>query len=161
MSAHVKTKAHVTSSDHGAHAMVERVKKLGEGVELRVGVLEGDADHGEGLTVGELAAIHEFGAPEANIPPRSFIRAWYDEELEQNKAAFREVMRQALTEGGFEGRAERAFARLGALFVARIQARIIEGIDPELKKATIDAKGSSTPLIDTGVLKSSITFEVD
>jgi hypothetical protein len=53
-----------------------------------------------------------------------------------------------------------ALDRLGAKFVGDIQRRIKAHIPPPLQQSTIDRKGSSTPLIDTGVLWSSITHEV-
>lgn len=143
----------VESKDHGANALVKAMQEA-QGVTLKVGVLEGGESHGT-LSVGEVAAFHEFGT--ATIPERSFIRAWYDESLERNKQAFRAVMK-SVTRG--EITTAQAFGQLGALFVADIQKRIVEHIPPPLADSTIKAKGSSTPLVDTGQLKASITYEV-
>jgi len=146
---------HVESRDHGAKAVLDAARRLGAGgVVLRVGVLEGDADHG-GVTVGEVAAFHEFGT--ATIPQRSFIRAWYDENLEANKTIWRAVMARAMRG---EITREQGLNQLGALFVGQIQKRIADGIPPELAESTIRQKGSSVPLIDTGQLRSSITYQV-
>lgn len=143
----------VYSKDHGADALVKVMKSI-EQTTLRVGVIEGDAAHGQ-TTVGEVATYQEFGTE--NIPARSFIRAWYDENVTQNRLAMRAVLRQ-VTMGKIT--LPQAFGQLGSLFVAQIQKRIVAGIPPELKESTIRAKGSSVPLVDTGQLKASITYEV-
>jgi hypothetical protein len=144
----------VRSVDHGANALIKAMKAI-QGTTLRVGVLQGDASHGE-TTVGDIAEYQEFGTED--IPARSFIRAWYDESLTKNRAAMRVVLRQ-VTRGTIT--IQQAFGQLGSLFVAEIQKRIVERIPPPLKDSTVKAKGSDVPLIDTGQLRASITFEVD
>jgi hypothetical protein len=49
---------------------------------------------------------------------------------------------------------------LGQRAVGQIQERIASGIAPANAPSTVAKKGSSTPLIDTGVLRSSITYQV-
>ena len=146
--------ASVESHDHGAAALVKAFKSM-RGLVLRVGILQGDDSHG-GATVGEIAEFHEFGTE--TIPQRSFIRAWYDENFERNRALFK-IMMARVTRGQLTQ--EQAFHQLGSLFVAQIQQRIVDGIPSPLADSTIKAKGSSTPLIDTGQLKASITYEVE
>jgi hypothetical protein len=146
--------AHVESKDHGADALVKALRSV-KGAELRVGILDkGDDDHA-GLTVAELAAIHEFGL---GVPERSFIRGWYDENIDQ----IRELIKKQLARVARGEVSEvNAWKQLGALFVAQIQKRIVERIPPPLAESTIKAKGSDVPLVDTGQLKSSITFKVE
>ena len=145
----------VESRDRGANALLRTLKSIAP-LTLNVGILEkGGDDHGNGLTVADVATFHEFGT--ATIPERSFIRAWYDESFTANKAAMRAVL-AGVTRGQYTLR--QAFEQLGSLFVAQIQARIVAHIPPPLAESTIKAKGSSTPLIDTGQLKSSITYQV-
>lgn len=128
-------------------------------VQIRAGILEregGETHDKSGLTIVELGTIHEFGAPEANIPERSFIRAWFDESQKEI---------QAMMVGRFQiamaGKAtwEQVANQAAAWCAGSIQKRISKGIEPPLKQATIDRKGSSKPLIDTGVLRSSISAE--
>src|SRR5262245_28854958 len=68
----------ITDRDKGAAKMLARL--LAEGA-LSVGVLEGEGskehEEGGGLTVGEVAEIHEFGLGSA--PRRSFLAGWVDE----------------------------------------------------------------------------------
>ena len=69
---------------HDESNVKEFLKMLGElqSSSIEIGILGedkgGDKHEGSDITVLEIATIHEFGAPKANIPSRSFIRAGYD-----------------------------------------------------------------------------------
>lgn len=135
---------------------------------VRVGVLQskGGSDtaaDGE-TTLAELAAIHEFGAPRAGIPSRSFLRRTFTDE--QGRDALSkfltrigtQVVRDTIEIG-------EALEQLGAWGVAQVKRRIKANIPPPLKPATIKAKTvggkkGETPLIDTGQLINAITWEV-
>lgn len=131
-------------------------------VHVLAGVLqrEGEAEHpdADGLTVAMLAAIHEFGVPEIGIPERSFIRAWFDE----NQAQILKILRTqfALASVGTITNTQAA-QRVAIWAQASIVQRIRAHIPPPLKQATIDRKGSSTPLIASGVLVSAITARAE
>lgn len=141
--------------DHGAKALVRRMAAAKDLV-LRVGILRAEEPRRDGvLTIGEVAAFHEFGT--RTIPARSFIRGWYDAMIDQNRATLKKLQVR-VAEGKLDQR--RVFDQLGALFVGQIQKRISDGIPPPLAASTVRQKGSSTPLVDTGQLRSSITFEV-
>lgn len=150
----------IKSRDKGYHALTKRIYGMGK-VHLKVGVFSTDpkknhkGDISGSVTVLMVAEWMEFGT--ATIPARSFIRAWFDENEAANKiliaSALRAVARGAITK-------QAAMERLGLKFVGGIQARMAAGIPPPLADSTIKRKGSSTPLIDTGQLRSSITFLV-
>ena len=53
-----------------------------------------------------------------------------------------------------------ALQRIGLWAQSEIQQRISDGIPPQNAPYTINKKGSSTPLVDTGQLRSSISFKV-
>lgn len=149
----------ITTKDRGKKQFFKNVETL-ETMRLKVGVvgIKAAQKHGDtGLTNAELAAIHEFGVPEKNIPERSFIRAGIDENVADLKkvAAFgvKAVASGALSE-------RQALGRLGLVSVAGIQKKFTDGTLEPNKPATIKAKKSSTPLIDTGQLRQSIGFEV-
>lgn len=134
------------------------------GAHVKVGVLASKGGNarveGADITKIELAAIHEFGSPAANIPERSFIRATleiYRAELVafQSKLA-KAIVLQRITPA-------QALKMLGEWAVAKIRARITEGdgIPPPLKPRTIARKGSSRPLVDTTRnLLGAISYEV-
>lgn len=50
--------------------------------------------------------------------------------------------------------------RVGLWAQGSIQQRISDGIPPPNAESTIRRKGSSTPLIDTGQLRTSIKYRV-
>ncbi len=109
-----------------------------------------------GETVADIATIHEFGAP--GIPQRSFLRAWFDENRQKTQEATKRMAQSVL-----KGKRTRADAVniLAQSFVAQIQRRIALGIPPPNSPRTIALKGSSKPLIDTGQLRTSITYAID
>lgn len=126
-------------------------------VEITVGVHSDDANHthgsGEGLTIGDIASIHEFGAPAANIPARSFIRGWFDERQEFIAKTLRTQF-QAVVEG--KRPVEQAAERVALAFEGDVKQRILENIPPPLAPATIKRKGSSLALVDRGQLRAAI-----
>jgi hypothetical protein len=147
---------HVTDKDHGAKKLIDRLKFRGK---VDVGILTGNAPYEgtgeEGATILDVATWNELGI---GRPERSFIRAWFDLHLAENKHELHEAL-EAVARGSLEPR--QALELLGQKFVGAIQARISEGIPPENAPSTIAAKGSSKPLIDTGQLRSSVSYKVD
>lgn len=130
----------------GLKGLQEKMKKLGE-LEIRVGVL-GDSEHeGSELTNAELAAIHEFGAPRANIPERAHIRGTFDAKQSEWQALTAKLLKGVLVD---RFTPEQALGILGERAVADMRAFVRAGVPPPLKPATIRRKGSSTPLIDSG-----------
>ncbi len=153
----------VTYNDRVWREMRRALKKIGEGT-IRVGVLAskgGNAPHDAsgGISLIELAAIHEFGAPAAGIPERSFIRKTFKLRQRQLTRAIAKLANLAML-----GRMppEKALEILGAWSAGQVRDRILsgEGIPPPLKPETVRRKGSSRPLVDTGRLLQAITYEV-
>lgn len=141
-------------------------KKLPEGAHVQVGVIgaAGAATTEGGITMIELAAIHEFGSPKAGIPERSFIRSTFDrpEVLEQLQVMAKGYARAVVAD---KMTWEVALGRLGAWAAAQIKGtikrKLTTGPNPqENAPSTIARKGSSTPLIDTGRLINAITWLV-
>lgn len=156
--------ASISDKDHGFKALVERVGSLSK-ASVKVGVLDdrgGEAKRArgespvKGLTVLEVAKVHEFGTD--TIPARSFIRGTVDEQESAIRADQHKIAVQYLS-----GRVDlrKGLDLLGARVAAKIQQRIARGINPPLDARTIARKGSSKPLVDTGQLRSSITWEVE
>lgn len=153
----------IVDVDHGYDALMKASATWGD-KSIRVGVLERDGgeSHGNGATVLDVATWNEFGVKnekgEWKIPPRSFIRAFGDEERDEAvkilKKLYALVVMGRLSE-------DKAIDMFGNWAVGRIQARIASGIPPANADSTVARKGSSTPLIATGQLRSSISFEVE
>lgn len=129
------------------------------GVTVGVHAAEGSkAEKGRGhaatATVLDVGWWNEFGL---GVPERSFIRAWFDEAKGENLALAQTMLRRIL-EGSIS--IDDALNQMGALFAGRIQQRIAQGIPPPNSPLTIALKGSSTPLIESGQLRQSVTWKV-
>ena len=169
----------VTTTDHGAAALLARAREFTAGLRVRVGVLDDGAKRDKAprgarskkarvrakaaarsqrqrLSLLEVAVVHEFGA--GHVPQRSFIRATIDEKRSEIEAEMTNLARGVVS-GKLDGRT--ALDLLGQKVAGWCQARIAAGIAPALKPATIKRKGSSTPLINTGQLRSAITWRVE
>lgn len=112
---------------------------------------EGEQLHdSEGVSIADVASFAEFGLGQ---PQRSWLRAWFDENSHRLEAMLAKQLQAAMTAGeSFEWAMERT-----ALWMqADIQRRIRNRISPPNAASTIARKGSSTPLIDTGVFRSAI-----
>ncbi len=127
--------------------------------EITVGVHASEANmtHGEGLTVGDVASVHEFGAPAANVPQRSFVRSWFDERQDFITSTLRTQFTQVLAG---KRPIEQAAERIALAFEGDVKQRILRNIPPPLKPATIKRKGSSLALVDQGVLRNAIRAKV-
>lgn len=110
-----------------------------------------------GLTVLEVGTFHEFGL---GVPRRSFIRDWYAENTEASAKRLK-VCSELVVSG--KKSAVGAAELIGLWAQGSIQARIAAGPAdwPALAASTIKRKGSSKALIDTGQLRSSITYAVE
>jgi hypothetical protein len=153
-------------TDRGLRSAVKKLFGL-QRASVKVGVFgdKGDAQEtGSSLTVSEIAAVHEFGL---GVPERSWLRGYIDENQESIARAALLIMTKTLARVVASGKPvspgvqRGALAKLGMFMVAGIQERMTAGIAPELAQSTIDRKGSSTPLINTGQLRASVTYEVD
>lgn len=106
-------------------------KRIASGATLRAGFLEG-ATYPDGTPVPMVAAIQEFGAPRAAIPPRPFMRvtvaAHSGEWGDQTAAALKAMNYDA----------EKALALMGeAVIKPEIQQSIIDVNDPPLSPITL------------------------
>jgi hypothetical protein len=128
-------------------------------IEVTIGIHSDDAQHthgtGEGLTIGDIGAFHEFGTQ--TVPQRSFIRGWFDERQDFIAETLHKQL-QAVVAG--KRPVEQAAERVALAFEGDCKARIARNIPPPLAPATIKAKGSSVALIDTGQLRASIRGRV-
>lgn len=150
--------ARIKERDNGLDRMLRGMKQLAKDYRVTVGVQgsQAAASHGD-VTNAELAAIHEFGAPAANVPQRSFLRSTADEGKTRWEKRLGEELAKVVLEGAD---ARRALHVVGEEFRASVIDRIKQGIPPPLQPATVARKGEATPLIDTGALIGAITVAV-
>lgn len=146
----------ITDRDNGYMTLMKRLSEAGK-PRVSVGVFGDAGSYDNGATVEEVAGWMEFGT--ANVEQRSFLRGWVDESGDEIRKTMGKI-----AEGLVTGKTPNRFVgldRFGLWAVGQIQNRISDGIPPELEDATVRRKGSSTPLIDTGLLRSSITHKVE
>jgi hypothetical protein len=153
-----------TDIDRGAKSLLALVGGLAKtSPAIAVGILaaSGGTAHGAGLTVLDVGTFNEFGTvgPDGRprVPARSFIRGWYDEHRVEGGKRLAGLMRQVVARKLTQ---EQALEQFGLWAQGSMQARMAQGIPPPNAEATVERKGSSTPLIDTGQLRSSVSFEV-
>ena len=128
-------------------------------VSTKVGLpAEAPVASGPAKRMSELAtvgAVHEFGAPAANIAERSWLRSAYDKnkaELQRVKA--REYDR--ILQGKQSTKV--AIGRVGEWMTGKVKEGIEKGPFKPLKASTLARKHPKTkPLIDTAQMIQSIT----
>lgn len=160
----------LTDTDRGWHDVQQQVIKLSQhGHYTLVGVQGRDSytthtGNNRGLTVVEIAQIHEYGKVINNgratiIIPR---RSWLRDGVDEYKVALQK--RATLLGTGvilLKFTAFQALSLLGEYSVGLIKQRIADGIPPPNAPSTIRRKKSSKPLIDTGQLRNAITYTVE
>lgn len=147
----------VIDIDKGWKALVGKLNQLGGG--LRIGVMGDDGYYERGgdkpATVVDIATFNEFGT--VDIPARPFLRSTFDEK---NKAwtQFTQRLLNLMPAGTTP---EMILDLLGQKAVADVQQKIVDLREPPNAPSTIAQKGSSNPLIDTGRLRQSVSYEVE
>lgn len=109
------------------------------------------------LTLGEAAAINEFGTEDGSIPERP---AWR-QGLKRGRHLFNKLNARNIPRV-LKGQMtlHQALGQLGAAGVAAVKTEILDGNFVENAPATIEKKGSSHPLIDTAQTRQSITWKI-
>jgi len=144
----------VKDRDRGYAALLKRFAGKSS-ANVTVGVHE-DATYPDGTPVAENAARQEFGL---GPPRRSFLADYVDENEQKLKDDLRKIG-EAVVQGKVAS-IEQGLERFGLHVVGGIQQRISDGIPPENADSTIARKGSSTPLIESGILRTSIAHKVN
>lgn len=146
----------VRDIDRGWKNLRKEMKEA-NGSYTTVGIHENEthtADDGGARTpMAVIAAVHEFGTDDGRIPRRAFLSTAF----ERYRAEL-EVFRDKLLKGIFLQRFtfRQALGLLGEKHQAQVQKTITDGPWVENAKSTIDAKGSSRPLIDTSQMRNSV-----
>lgn len=141
----------------GGEKLESRLKELAEKVSnpgtLRVGFLEGST-YPDGTSTPMVAAIHNFGAPGAGIPPRPF----FSNVVAKGRRTWGQALVSLLKQEDYD--ATRALQLMGEGIKGQIQNEINNGSFTPLKPATVRRKGFDKPLVDTGHMVNSVDYEV-
>lgn len=143
----------VRINDRGWKRFQVRIGALGT-KKLSVGVPD-DAGGTDGeLSMTELAAVHEFGTMDGHVPERSYLRS----TLTMNQNKYVKELDDATERVLFKGKkAEDELMKLGEMVRGDIVKRIQnDELGVPLEDSTVERKGSSLPLVDTGALVGAI-----
>ena len=145
-------------NDMGMEKILKEIQALSEKA-IKAGIVEGSGDI-DGVDIAQYAAWNEFGVPGKDkkwrIPPRPFIRGWIENNGEEIKQTVERLHKQVA-----DGRMTAAVAikRLGQYAQDGIKRYVMTGNFTPNAEATIQRKGSSRPLIDTGTMRNSVRYE--
>jgi hypothetical protein len=146
--------ATLDGGDKLRRALADIARGLARGGTLKVGFLEG-ATYPDGKSVAMVAAIHNYGAPSRNIPPRPHG----SNMVARHSAEWPDEIRSQLISTNYD--AAETMNRMGALIRGQWQQSIRDTNEPPLKPATIRRKGFDKPLIDTSHMINSVAFEYE
>lgn len=149
----MKSKTRVIRSPRKAAKEIEKLAKSLRGPDLvKVGLPKGANDYPDGTSVIMVGTVHEFGSPSRNIPQRSFLRS----TVESNKRSYRNLFKKLSKKiaNGDITKLE-ALRLIGLQVQTDVRDKITDIKEPALKSR------DGNPLIDTGHLRQSITFEVE
>ncbi len=122
----------ITFNDNGLEGLFARVKAANPDAGVDIGVI--DPDDNETALV---AAVHEMGSPEANIPARAPFRR----TMEANKSKYNAITAQAFKQW-LDGKMslDQAMLAVGIEIRSDVQKAIMKGLPPPLQEATVKAK---------------------
>lgn len=142
----------------GIRGMDNAVTKVGfpEGERVATGNSNGDRQIDDMSELSRIAFTLEFGAPHLGNKKWPFMT----KALQNNKGRVKDLSAQ-LYDRASEGRLEtmRALGILGEFHQEQIKEQIRLTRTPRLEESTIERKGSSKPLVDTGQMIQSVTHK--
>lgn len=120
---------------------------------VKVGFLAG-ATYPNGTPVAMIAAIQNWGAPRAGIPPRPF----FSNMIAAKSPEWGPATGALLVANDYD--AAKTLAQVGEAVSGQLRQSIIDTNAPPLAASTVARKGFDKPLVDTGVMLNSIDYEV-
>lgn len=149
----MKSKTKIIKTPSDAIKELEKISKSMKGADsVKVGLPKGSNDYPDGTSVIMVGTVHEFGSPSKNILQRSFLRATVQEKRRKYKKMFSKLAKNII-DGKIDSK--QALNLVGLQVQTDVREKITDIKEPELKHR------EGNPLIDTGHLRQSITYEVD
>jgi len=138
-----------------ASRVAEMKRKFRDAPTVLVGVPKSAGNYEDGVHTATVAAVQEFGSADGRIPERSFLRSGIADSEHGIRKLYEKMMPDVISK---DLNIDVIQSLVGEFVVGNIVQKISEGIEPANAPSTIKRKGSSTPLIDTGHLRQSITY---
>lgn len=146
--------ARISGGDKLKQRLRDIAQAVGRGGTLSVGFLE-NARYPDGTPVAMVAAIQDFGAPRANIPPRPFFRNMVAAKQDEWPRAIADL----IVANDYD--IEKSLHIAGEAIAGQLRESIVNTNTPPLAPSTIARKGFAKPLIDTSHMINSIDHEVE
>ena len=142
----------------GLKGFLERFRDIGKPkVYIGVPASKNGIHKDSKINMATLLAIHVLGAPSRGIPQRDPLRP----PLIANAQRYTDLMAQGIKNALANGTDPNVvYEKIGIVAVNDVNDYFVNGSFKPLNQKTIDRKGSSKPLLDTGELRSSITYEI-
>lgn len=123
---------------------------------LEVGFFEGQQrkSGNKSIPQAQIAYWNEYGTDDGNIPPRPFMRKAVDTKSKK----WLEFLKKELVLNKLD--IKPAINKLGIIMEGDIVQEITDLQTPPNAESTIKAKGSSKPLVDTGIMRQSVKHKV-
>ena len=145
------------------HKNPDFFKKLrfrwGKGLDIAVGIPKGGKSIGtrypDGTPVLAVAFYNEFGTE--TIPARPFIKNGGRIATKKLEPILKKVIKAVNND---KAKLKNEFEKVGLLAEAIVKKYIVQLKSPPNAQSTIDAKGADNPLVDTNLMKNSITSQV-
>lgn len=122
--------------------------------QVRVGFQQGSETEEDGTDMCDIAMWNELGTEHA--PSRPFLRMSVDE----NEGKIKDFLKSKKADLIRGASAEQVLKEIGIFQKDLIQEKITNGSFVPNAQATIDKKGSSKPLIDTGRMRQSVNYVI-
>ena len=141
----------------GLKGFLERFREIGK-PKVYIGVpASKNGMHEGGINMATLLAIHVLGAPSRGIPQRDPLRP----PLIANAQRYSDLLALGLKNAlANDTDPKLVYEKIGIVATNDVKDYFITGNFKALSEKTIKAKGSSKPLLDTGELRNSISYEV-
>ena len=140
----------------GVKGLLERIAALGE-PKVYIGIPSSTNARQGASNNATIAAVHELGGPSRGIPARPFLIPTMQNNAEKYTNLMAQGFRNALQD---KEKAAEVYEKIGLVASSDVKDYIASGQFVPLKQSTIDRKGSSKPLISTGEMRNSISYEV-
>lgn len=151
----------VTIRQSNPDAVADLIRRYQNSKSLAIGYPIGtegtSTNYPDGTPVLLVAAANNFGAPSRGIPARDFMDQGGVRALEKTRP-ITESLVPRLNEGSMS--IDDILELLGPVAVAEFQQTVVDIKDPPNADRTVEEKGSSNPLVDTGLMGQAMTYIV-
>lgn len=144
---------HLTGGERLQTRLAEISLNVTRAATVKIGFLAG-ATYPDGTSVPLVAAINEFGAPSRNQPPRPFFRNM----IADKSPEWPDAAAHLLLANNYD--AAKTLGQIGEAISGQLRQSIRDLTEPPLKPSTIRGKGFDKPLIQTGHMLASVSYEV-